>query len=65
MEVEVLRHHHHVALLLIEEVDGLAERDAAEPHNRTRRHHRVRGRNRELTGRTHGPHAEAAAGREA
>ncbi len=50
VEVEVLRHHHHVALLLVHEVHALAEGDAAEADHGPERRDRVRRQQRDLAG---------------
>ena len=62
MEVKVLRHHHHVALLLVHERKGLADRDAAQSEQGTGCGNGVGGKQRDLTGSAKSADAEAATG---
>ena len=68
MEVEILRHDDHVALLLIEEVHALPESDAPQPCQRSHERDGVGRRQTaggELARRSEQSHAERTASRDA
>ena len=65
VEIEVARQHHHVALLLVHEVHGLARRNAAEADDGAGGRNRIRGDQRQLARRADDAHAKTAAGRHA
>src|SRR4029079_5663179 len=63
VEVEVLRHHHHVPLLLVHKVDGRAEGDTAEADKGAGGGDGVGGKQRDLPGSTKGAEPQSAARR--
>src|SRR4029079_19197899 len=65
VEIEILRHYHHVAVALGDEIGGLPRRHAAQPDQGTGEGDRVGGQQRYLAGRAEHAHAEAATGRDA
>src|SRR5262249_9154998 len=65
MEVEILRHHDHVAIALGNEVRRLPHRHTAEPGQRADQRHRVGRHQRDLADRAGHAHAKTAAGRDA
>ncbi len=63
MEVKILRHRHHVAVALVDEVAGLAHGDTAQARQRHEQRDRIAG-DRDLGCGGDRPHPEPAAGRD-